>query len=70
MSPRSRRGKAARARELSVYNGHECIGTIEIADDGEARAFDQHGKLLGSFPSVKLASAAFDTSVERGAPQP
>jgi hypothetical protein len=70
MSARRRRGKVAGARELSVYDGHACVGTIEVGEDGEARAFDQDGKPLGSFASVKLAYAAFDTSVERGAPQP
>jgi hypothetical protein len=52
------------ARRLSIYDGQDCVGAIEIADDGEARAFDRRGKLLGSFPSSKAASAAFNSSVE------
>jgi hypothetical protein len=67
MSPRRRGGKAAGGRELSVYDGHELVGTIEVGEDDEARAFDQYGKLLGSFASVKFAFTAFDTIVERGA---
>jgi hypothetical protein len=47
-------------RELSVYNGQDCIGTIKVADDGTARAFDRNGKRVGSFPSLKAASAALD----------
>jgi hypothetical protein len=50
---------------LSIYDGQNCIGAIEVADDGEARAFDRRGKLLGSFPSLKAASAAFNSSVEQ-----
>jgi hypothetical protein len=57
-----------RARELSVYDGQECIGTIKVAEDGAALAFDQCGKLLGSFPSLKTASAAFNSHVEQTAP--
>jgi hypothetical protein len=70
MSARRRHGKVSGARELAVYDGHECVGTIEVTEEGDARAFDRHGKRLGSFASVKLAYAAFDASVERGAPRP
>jgi hypothetical protein len=52
-------------RELALYDGQECIGTIEVADDGEALAFDQRGKPLGSFQSVKAASVAISSRVER-----
>jgi hypothetical protein len=48
---------AARTRELSVYDGQEYIGTIKLREDGEAIAFDQRGKRLGSFPSLKAASS-------------
>jgi hypothetical protein len=47
-------------RELALYDGQECIGTIKVADDGSARAFDRCGKRIGSFPSLKAASAALD----------
>jgi hypothetical protein len=47
-------------RELSLYDGQECLGTIKVAEDGTARAFDARGKRLGSFPSLKAASAALD----------
>lgn len=50
-------------RELAVYDGQECLGTIKVADDGTARAFDAHGKRLGSFPSLQAASAALDLRV-------
>ena len=46
------------------------IGTIKVADNGRAVAFDRDGKHLGSFPSFKAASAAFGPSVERPACQP
>jgi hypothetical protein len=59
-----------RMRELALYDGQECIGTIKVADDGSARAFDRRGKRLGLFPSLKAASAAFDIPVERQARQP
>lgn len=55
----------ARRRELSIYDGQDCIGTIKVADDGKATAFDQRGKRLGSFPSFEAASAAVSASIER-----
>jgi hypothetical protein len=48
-------------RELSLYDGQECLGIIKVAEDGTARAFDPRGKRLGSFPSLKAASAALAT---------
>ncbi len=56
-----------RARELAVYDGQECVGTIKVADDGNAVAFDRNGKRRGSFPSFKAASDALG-SIEQ-APQ-
>jgi hypothetical protein len=49
-------------RELSLYDGQECLGTIKVAEDGKARAFDAHGKRLGSFPSLKAASDALEST--------
>jgi hypothetical protein len=49
-----------RKRELAVYDGRECMGTIKVADDGTAVAFAASGKCLGAFRSLKAASAAFD----------
>ena len=49
---------APRTRELAVYDGQECIGAIKVAEDGNHVAFDPSGKRLGSFPSLKAASAA------------
>lgn len=51
-------------RELSLYDGQEWLGTIKVADDGTVRAFDPRGKRLGSFPSLKAASAAL-SAIER-----
>jgi hypothetical protein len=56
-------------RELAVYDGQECIGKIKVAEDGKAVAFDPNGKRLGSFLSVKAASAAFNSRVEQVAQQ-
>jgi hypothetical protein len=50
----------SRKRELAVYDGSECMGTIKVADDGTAVAFGASGKRLGAFRSLKDASAAFD----------
>lgn len=47
-------------RELAVYDGQACMGTIKVADDGTAVAFGARGKRLGTFRSLKAASAAFD----------
>jgi hypothetical protein len=58
-----------RARELSLYDGQDLIGTIKVAVGGKAIAFDPRGKRLGSFPSLKAASAAFDLSIKRPARQ-
>jgi hypothetical protein len=55
-------------RELAVYDGQECLGTIKVGA-GKAIAFDPRGKRLGSFPSLKAASAAFDPSIKRPARQ-
>lgn len=51
-------------RELFVYDGQEWLGTIKVAEDGTVRAFDPNGKRIGSFPSVKTASAAL-SAIER-----
>jgi hypothetical protein len=59
----------AKSREVSVYDGQECIGTIKVNNDGQARAFDARGNRLGSFPSLTAACAAFKPS-EQAAPQP
>jgi hypothetical protein len=53
-----------RQRRLFIYSGRDRLGRIDIGADGEARAFDRRGKLLGKFPSLKAASAAFKSVVE------
>jgi hypothetical protein len=73
-APRRRNRQGAKSdsdvpRRLSIYDGQNRIGGIEVADDGEARAFDLRGKLLGSFPSLKTASAAFNSSFEQAVRQ-
>ncbi len=50
----------SRTRELAVYDGRDCIGTIKVAADGQAVAFDRDGKRLGKFPTYTAASAVFD----------
>jgi hypothetical protein len=60
---------APRTRKLSLYDGQELVGTIKVAEDGTAVAFDPGGKRVGSFPSLKAASAAFNSRVERTARQ-
>jgi hypothetical protein len=57
-----RTAKLGAARSLAIYDGHDCIGTIEESTDGQALAFDVAGKRLGSFSSLKAASAAFSTA--------
>jgi hypothetical protein len=46
-------------RRLSVYDGSERLGRIEISKDGAARAFDARGRRLGTFPNFKAAADAF-----------
>jgi hypothetical protein len=55
-------------RKLSIYDGRDRLGWIEIADGGEARAFDQRGRKLGTFSNLEAASAAFNSgrNVKRG----
>jgi hypothetical protein len=53
-------------REFSLYDGQNFIGTIKLAADGTTEAFDLRGKRLGTFPSFRAATAAFD-HVERTA---
>jgi hypothetical protein len=72
MTGRKRQGAKSDSdapRRLSIYDGQNRIGAIEVADDWEAHAFDRRGKLLGSFPSIKAASAAFKSSVEQAVRQ-
>jgi hypothetical protein len=52
---------AAGARWLFIYDGQLLVGTIKVAGDGVARAFDPAGRCLGEFSSVKAASAAIST---------
>lgn len=65
-----RSAKLGTARTLAIYDGHDCIGTIEESNDGQALAFDTDGKRLGSFPSVKAASAAFRVAGDRETVRP
>jgi hypothetical protein len=73
-APRRRNRQRAKSnsdapRRLSIYDGQNCIGAIEVADDGTARAFDRRGKILGAFPSIKAATAAFKSSVAQAVRQ-
>jgi hypothetical protein len=56
----------SRGRVLTVYDGRDRRGRIEIAKDGEARAFNRRGKLLGHFATLKTALHAFDASRAEG----
>jgi len=49
---------AARKRELAIYDGQICLGTIKVADDGKSTVYDPRGKRIGLFPSFDAASAA------------
>jgi len=51
-------GPAEMARTISIYEGRERLGRIDIFDDGEAHAFDCQGNKLGMFPNLKAACAA------------
>jgi hypothetical protein len=74
MATRKRRGRkknhrtktTAVDREFSLYDGQNFIGTIKLAADGTTEAFDLRGKRLGTFPSFRAATTAFDP-VERTA---
>jgi hypothetical protein len=55
-------------RVLSLYDGRALIGHIKIANEGEARAFNQRGKLLGRFASLKSALDSFNQRRLVGAP--
>jgi hypothetical protein len=49
-------------RQFSLYDGRDRIGAM-IARAGGVDAFDVHGVHLGSFKSVKAATAAINTSL-------
>jgi hypothetical protein len=51
-------------RIVSVYDGRERLGCVEIAADGEARAFDSFGQELGNFRNVEAAIAAIEASAQ------
>jgi hypothetical protein len=65
--PESERPPTKWLRVLSLYDGRALLGHIKIADNGEVRAFDQCGKLLGQFASLKSALVAFDQRGLKGA---
>jgi hypothetical protein len=46
-------------RQMAVYDGRDCLGSITINEAGEAHAFALNGARLGSFPDLKSALAAF-----------
>jgi hypothetical protein len=46
-------------RRLSVYDGSDRLGRIEVFEDGKARAFDARGRSLGMFANFKAAAGAF-----------
>jgi hypothetical protein len=50
----------SRQREVAVYDGQNLVGTVKVASDGKAVAYDARGKRLGSFPTFQAASAAFE----------
>jgi hypothetical protein len=47
-------------RVLSLYDGRAFIGRIKIANTGEAHTFNQRGKLIGRFASLRSALDSFD----------
>jgi hypothetical protein len=47
------------ARAVSVYDGRSCLGSISLAENGEASAFNPSGAWLGVFPNLKGALATF-----------
>jgi hypothetical protein len=55
---------SAPRREIAVYYGRDCVGRIQVAVNGEARAFNSSGDVLGLFPTETAALAALST-VER-----
>jgi hypothetical protein len=55
---------SAPRREIAVYDGRDCVGRIQVAVNGEARAFNSSGNVLGLFPTETAALAALST-VER-----
>jgi hypothetical protein len=50
-------------RQLSIYDGRDRIGAMIARRAGGVEAFDVHGVHLGSFNSVKAATAAINTSL-------
>lgn len=52
------------ARDLSLYDGQELVGTIKVAEDGTATAYHPCGKRLGQYPTVKQATTAFAAIAE------
>lgn len=55
---------AQRPRSLSVYDGRDRLGQIELAANGTARAFDRWGKKLGVFSKLADAHRIFNTATE------
>ena len=51
--------RAPAMRRLSVYDGSDRLGRIEVFEDGKARAFDARGRSLGMFANFKAAAGAF-----------
>jgi hypothetical protein len=45
-------------RELWIYDGTDCVGTVTITEDAEFIAQNLAGKRIGFFSSLSEASAA------------
>jgi hypothetical protein len=54
--------KTGQRRELFQYDGGLFIGSITIDRDGEAKAFNDTRKRLGTFPDFRAAMAAISAA--------
>jgi hypothetical protein len=50
------------ARQLSLYDGQDRIGMV-VERNGRCDAFDVHGIHLGTFPKMKAAVSAVNSSL-------
>lgn len=52
-------------RIVAVYSGRDCLGRVEIEEDGSARAFDHAGYAVGTFENATAAAASLPEPAPR-----
>ena len=60
----ARTARSRPRRELAIYDGQDLVGTVKVADTGNATAYNADGKRVGVFTSLQAAIDALDKTSE------